>query len=74
MSFRTRLEKLERQVQIRQSERVSIWEVICGLGSVEDLNESDRAIFQQMGAGQRPDPVHERIVALLNSADRSPSA
>jgi hypothetical protein len=62
MSFRSRLERLERW----QPARVSIWDVLCGLGDPEDLDDAGKAILQQlMDADVTRDPIEEEIAAAL---------
>jgi len=63
MSFRSRLERLER----RRPAGVSIWDVIWGARDAEDLDDAGKAILQQlMDADLTRDPIEEAIAAVAS--------
>jgi hypothetical protein len=65
MSFRSRLERLER----RRPAAASIWDVLCGARDVEDLDDAGKAVLQQlMDADLTRDPIEEEIAALADPA------
>jgi hypothetical protein len=69
MSFRSRLERLER----RRPACVSFWDVLWGGRDLEDLDDAGKAMLQQLvDFDPSRDPIEEEIAALSGPATPPP--
>jgi len=72
MRYQGRVKRLERLLQSQHGSAASFWDVLLEARSVEDLDETGKALWQDMEQRLKDfdpnrDEVEERIMAILQS-------
>jgi hypothetical protein len=72
MRYQGRVKRLERLLQAQRGSAASFWEVLLEARSVEDLDETGKALWQDMEQRLKDfdpnrDEIEERILAILQS-------